>query len=393
MTTWDLSKLNSKDSPLSGLTVVSVEQAVAAPYCTCRLADAGARVIKIEREEGDFARHYDDVVNGQSAYFVWLNRGKESVVLDLKAEDGVATLQRLIRRADVFVQNLSISAAEKLGLTPAFLEEINPRLVSVDISGYGSIGPMRNAKAYDLLIQCETGLASITGSAGEPGRVGVSVCDIATGMYAYSSILEALSLRGKTGLGSHIQVSLFDSMADWMNVPYLHRRYGGKSPRRVGLNHATIAPYGLYECADDKSIVLAVQSQREWRKFCSIVLGDVTLHKNPMFETNSDRCRYRSELDSIISNSLGRKDIQTVIELLEDAGIAYGRLNSVGDLLVHPHLRTVTVSSDSGDVELVSPPAIHLRKSLGRVPALGEHTVAVQTEFGPGKSALKGQST
>ena len=260
-------------APLEGILVVALEHAVAAPFCSSRLADAGARVIKIERPEGDFARAYDHVVHGESAYFVWLNRGKELIVLDIKDPGDAALLQRMTARADVFIQNLAAGAAERAGFGSAALRRRYPRLITCEISGYGDEGPYRDMKAYDLLIQCEAGLASITGVPERPGRVGVSVADIACGMYAHAGILQALFQRERTGEGSAIAVSLFDSLADWMTVPLLHYDYGGKAPERVGLRHPSIAPYGAFVTADGKQVVISIQNEREWRNLCQASTG------------------------------------------------------------------------------------------------------------------------
>ncbi|HEX4095292.1 MAG TPA: CaiB/BaiF CoA-transferase family protein, partial [Caulobacteraceae bacterium] len=275
--------------PLEGILVVSLEQAVAAPFCTCRLADAGARVIKVERAEGDFAREYDHVVHGESAYFVWLNRGKQSLVLDFKSPEDAALLKRIIGRADVLVQNLAPGAAERAGFGAEAMRAANPRLIACDISGYGEEGPYAQMKAYDLLIQCESGLASVTGTPEGPGRVGVSVADIASGMYAHASILEAFYERERTGLGKAVAVSMFDALADWMAVPLLHHDYGRRAPSRVGLSHPSIAPYGAFSSQDGKQVVFGVQNEREWTALCAQVLGDAHLAEDPRFTSNSLR--------------------------------------------------------------------------------------------------------
>ena len=270
--------MTDPDKPLDGLLVIAVEQAVAAPTCTVRLADAGARVIKIERKgAGDFARGYDTAAHGESAYFIWLNRGKESVALDIKSGEDRALLLAMLERADVFIQNLLPGALEKLGLDSATLRERFPQLITCDITGYGADGPMRDAKAYDLLVQCESGLASVTGTPDGPGRVGVSVCDIATGMAAHAGICEALVGRDRTGRGSGVSVAMFDVMADWMSVPLLYHNYLGKETPRVGLNHTVICPYGAYECKDGQLVVITVQHSGEWQRFCEHILGDADL--------------------------------------------------------------------------------------------------------------------
>ena len=272
---------------LDGITVVALEQAVAAPYASGRLADAGARVIKIERAEGDFARGYDALVEGQSAYFVWLNRGKQSIRLDVKDEADRALLGRMVAKADVFIQNLAPGAAARLGLDAARLCADHPRLIHCSISGYGEDGPYRDQKAYDLLIQAESGLCAVNGTEDGAARVGVSVCDIAAGMTAFQAILQGLYARERTGKGRAIEVSLFHAMADWMNVPYLQTRYGGKPPGRMGLKHPSIAPYGAYECADGKAVLISIQNEREWARLCADVLGDADLATDPRFSDNS----------------------------------------------------------------------------------------------------------
>lgn len=372
--------------PLQGLLVVALEQAVAAPYCSSRLADSGARVIKVERSDGDFARGYDDVVHGESAYFVWLNRGKESVCLDIKNDSDRALLQRLCATADVFIQNLAPGVCERHDLGSAALRERNPKLITLDISGYGDRGPYRDMKAYDLLVQCESGLASITGAAAEPGRVGVSVCDIACGMYAHAAILEALIERGVTGRGKGLQVSLFDAVADWLTVPLLHQDYGGRAPARVGLNHPSIAPYGAYPCAGGESVVIAVQNEREWAAFCSGVLGDAGVADDPRFGSNVARCEHRAELDAVIGDALADLTREQVTDRLCAANIAFGMLNSIADLSAHPQLRRSQVATPTGPVDLVSPPVqqdppVDVLESAPRVPSLDEHGECIRAEF------------
>jgi len=370
---------------LEGILVVALEQAVAAPYCSARLADAGARVIKIERDTGDFARGYDHVVHGESAYFVWLNRGKESLVLDLKQPDDRQLLERIVERADVFIQNLAPGAAARAGFDSAALRARHPRLITCDISGYGEQGPYREMKAYDLLIQCETGLASITGAPAEAGRVGVSVADIACGMNAYSAVLQALYERTRTGRGSGVAVSLFDSLADWMTVPLLHQDYGGRAPARVGLNHPSIAPYGAYATSDGQLTVLAIQNEREWETFCRIVLQDAALASEARFATNALRCANRSALDERLRSVLGAIDQAQLVERLRAANIAFGRLNSVADLSAHPQLRRVAAATPSGPVELPAWPVQGdgASERQAAVPALGEHSQALREEFAP----------
>ena len=368
---------------LDGILVVALEQAVAAPLATARLAEAGARVIKIERAEGDFARAYDHVVHGESAYFVWLNRGKQSVVLDIKQREDSALLERILSKADVFVQNLAPGAAARAGFGSTELRARYPRLITVDISGYGETGPARDMKAYDLLIQCETGLASVTGSAAEPGRVGVSAADIACGMNAHAAILEALIARGVTGEGRAIAVSLFDSIADWMTVPLLHFDYGGAAPKRVGLRHPSIAPYGAFTCADSKQIVIAIQNEREWARLCEVVLGDAAMARDPRFVSNSLRVTNRPELDTNIARVFGGIDAATAIARLRTAGVAFGAVNEVADMSRHAQLRRVRANTPTGAIDLPAQPVIIDGQSavLADVPALGASTARIRAEF------------
>lgn len=369
---------------LDGLLIVSIEQAVAAPYCTSRLADAGARVIKIERAEGDFARGYDQVVDGTSAWFVWLNRGKESVVLDFKQPDDAALLHRLVAQADVFVQNLAPGAAARAGFDSKTLRAEFPRLITCDISGYGEDGPYRDMKAYDFLVQCESGIASVTGSADEAARVGVSMCDITAGLNAHAAILEALFARERGGQGEDIQVSLFDGMADWMNVPRLHQMFTGKAPARMGLSHALIAPYGAYPVGDGSTIVIAIQNDREWRGFCEKVLGDASIGNDPRFENNAARVANRGEMDALINAVFAGHDANSLATMLKAAKIAFGRLNDVAGLAAHPQLRTTEVGvPGGGSVDIIAPPARFggAPDNLGPAPALGEHSKLIRTEF------------
>ena len=366
--------------PLSSLLVVTLEQAVAAPLCSCRLADAGARVIKIERPEGDFARGYDRAARGQSSYFVWLNRGKESVALDIKRETDKALLRRLLARADVFIQNLAPGAAARAGFDPDALRAEHPRLVCCSISGYGEAGPYREMKAYDLLIQSETGLAEITGPPEAPGRVGVSVSDLVAGLNAYAAILEALWARERTGEGAHIRISLFDATAEWMAVPLIHHDYGGRAPARVGLAHPSIAPYGAFPCADSKKIVISIQNEREWVRFCAEVLAAPALATDPRFADNNRRVANRPALDALVAEVFARDPREVLAAKLFDAGIAFGRLNDVADFSRHPHLRRLEVPTPEGPVAVPAPPAGFEGKA-GKVPLPGEHTEAVRREF------------
>ncbi|MCB1701013.1 MAG: CoA transferase [Halioglobus sp.] len=370
--------------PLQGLLVVALEQAVAAPYCSSRLADAGARVIKVERAEGDFARAYDHVADGESAYFVWLNRGKESICLDIKDPRDRDLLQRMLLEADVFIQNLAPGSAARAGFDSVRLRERNPRLITVDISGYGESGAYREMKAYDLLVQCETGLASITGAPGEAGRVGVSVCDIACGMYAHAGVLEALLERARTGCGKGLAVSLFDAMADWMTVPLLHQDYAGEAPQRLGLNHPSIAPYGAYTCKGGEQVVISIQNGREWENFCEQVLWLPDLAEAPDYRTNVDRCSNRAALDREIAAVFSTLSRPELVQRLLSARVAFGAVNSVADLARHPQLRRAPVLTPSGTISTVAPPVIAAGDDtpLRPVPALGEHSDLLRREFG-----------
>ena len=371
---------------LEGVLVVSVEQAVAAPFCTSRLADAGARVIKVERPEGDFARNYDRHVKGQSTYFVWLNRGKESIRLDLKLDADRDLLAAMIARADVLVQNLAPGAMARLGLGSAELRKRHPRLITCDISGYGEDGPYRDMKAYDLLIQAETGLAFVTGSPDTPSRVGVSVCDIAAGLNAHSAILQALYGRQRTGEGRGIAVSLFGGMADFMNVPYLQRLYGGSMPPRPGLAHPSIAPYGVFSCRDG-DILISIQNEREWRRLCAEALGEPGLADDPCFCDPTARVANRRALDAHINEAFGRRARKDMAEALFKADIAYGLLNDIDGLIGHPQLRTIACQTPEGEVSVIAPPAIIAgdAPAYRPVPALGAQDASLRAEFGPGR--------
>ncbi len=369
---------------LEGVLVVSVEQAVAAPLCTSRLAEAGARVIKIERPEGDFARDYDKSAAGVSAYFVWLNRGKESVCLDLKQPADARLLAGLIAKADVFVQNLAPGALARLGFASPALRVRHPGLITVDITGYGDTPEVAHLKAYDLLVQSESGLASITGSPDAPGRVGVSVCDIACGMNAFAAVLQALLTRQQTGRGRGIEVSLFDAIADWMAVPLLQFE-GGLEPKRVGLNHPTIAPYGAYQTRDGRQVVFSVQNQREWQRFCAAVLQRPGLSADPRFVDNTARLRHRKQLDSIISGVSGSLSGSALCERLRAGDIAFGSLNSLADLALHPALRRHQQPVGTGEVQLVVPPVRIEGESTRRsapIPDLDANGKAIRAEFG-----------
>jgi len=357
--------------PLEGLKVVAIEQAVAAPYATSRLADAGATVTKVERPEGDFARGYDDVAKGQSSYFVWLNRGKDSITLDLGSDTGKEKLAQLIADADVLIQNLKPGALARLGFDPDRLVVDYPRLITCSISGFGETGPMADRKAYDLLIQAETGLCSITGGPNEPARVGISLVDIATGATAYTAILEALIQRGITGKGMQISVSMFDVLADWLTVPLLNHE-GGKSPQRVGLAHPSIAPYGVFQPKEGPAILIAIQSDREWRTLCSDFIGKPELGTDPRFATNVARVNNRSETDAAVGEAFAKIDAETAIRLLTEANIALASVNDMEGLSTHPHLRRITVDSPNGPVSFPAPAAIFSGepRSYGPIPAL-----------------------
>ena len=369
--------------PLKGLLVVALEQAAAAPYVSSRLADAGARVIKIEKPQGDFSRGYDDAVRGDSTYFVWLNRGKESIVLDFSRPDDAALLSRMIGKADVLIQNLGPGAAQRAGFGWEAMRKAHPRLITCDISGYGESGPYRDMRAYDLLVQAESGLASVTGTPDAPGRIGISACDIGTGMYAHAAILEALLLRSQTGEGSAIQVSLFDSMCDWMTVPLLHHDYAGTVWPRVGLSHPTIAPYGVFTTKDGKETVIGVQNDGEWIRLAQQVLLRPDLVEREEFKTNVSRVEHRAEVNAEISSELAKLDQQTLRERLVKGKVAFAGVNGVEQLSKHPHLRRATVNTKKGDVEVVAAPArfVGNERPYGPVPDIGEHSSSIRVEF------------
>jgi itaconate CoA-transferase len=375
--------------PLKGITVVSVEQAVAAPFATRQLADFGARVIKIERPDGgDFARGYDTTVKGLSSSFVWLNRTKESLTLDLKRPEGARVLTQLLRRADVFVQNLAPGAADRLGMSPAELRARDPRLIVCNVSGYGTTGPYAQKKAYDLLVQSEVGLISITGTEDTPAKAGISVADIAAGMYAYSGILTALYAREQTGHGTTLDVSLFDALGEWMGAPAYYTGYGGTALARTGANHASIAPYGPFRAADGGQVFLGVQNAREWQRFCAEVLGWPELADDDRFHTNVLRVKNRNALYIVIESALGPLSTADVVARLEAAGIAYARMNSVAEYLAHPQLVERDcfreIGSPVGPLRAALPPVRmeHVAPALGDVPALGQHTDAILDELG-----------
>jgi crotonobetainyl-CoA:carnitine CoA-transferase CaiB-like acyl-CoA transferase len=368
---------------LEGITCVTLEQAVAAPLATARLADAGARVIKLERAAGDFARHYDGFARGMSSYFVWLNRGKESCRVDLRAAEDRALVERMIAAADVFVQNLAPGAVERLGLGAETLRRRHPELVVCDVRGFARDSAAAGRKAYDLLIQAETALSAVSGShKSGPVRVGVSIADIAAGSAAYAGILEALLRRVRTGVGAHVEVSLFDTLAEFMNVPYLTHRHSGGAPAQLGLAHPTIAPYGAFNLAD-ACIIVAVQNEREWPEFCAGVLGDAALASDPRFVDNIARVRNRATCDAAVQEKLGALGWQEATARLDAARIAYGRVSDLADLCAHPALRTFSAATPDGAVELICGRArIDGVRSLRRVvPALGRDDAALRAEF------------
>ncbi len=369
--------------PLSGLLVVAFEQAVAAPYCTSRLADAGARVIKIERAEGDFARGYDAAVGGLSSYFVWLNRGKPSLVAAIKNPSDAALLHRILLRADVYVQNLAPGAAARAGFGSEALRKANPRLITVDISGYGAGNSYTDMKAYDLLVQAESGLTGITGHPAGPGRVGVSACDIACGMAAHAAILEALITRGLTGRGSAIETDLFAGMADWMNVPLLYFEGTGETPKRLGLAHPTISPYGAFPTADGSQVLISIQNEREWANFCRIVMKEPDLPQRSEYASNNARVANRPLVDAHVGSVLALLTRQQVAARLREAGTAYGFVNGLAELAHHPALRRVSVETPSGPALIIAPPVTRDSEPpvLGPVPAIGEHNSMIRAEF------------
>lgn len=359
--------------PLKGLTVVAVEQAVAAPYCSSRLADAGAHVIKIERPEGDFARGYDAAAKGQSSYFVWLNRGKDSAVVDLATPEGRKQLEELIATADVLIQNLKPGSMDKLGFTLERLRKDYPRLICATITGYGDTGPYAHRKAYDLLIQAESGLASITGGPEGPSRVGVSIVDIATGAAAHAAILEALIGRSVSGEGADIRISMFDVMADWLTVPLLNAE-NGKEPKRMGLAHPSIAPYGVFNSKEGKGILISIQSEREWKILCAKVLGNADLATDAQMVNNVTRVQHRDYTDKVVGDIFGSLTREELLKRLSDADIAFAEVNTMADLSKHPHLRRITVDTPNGPVAYPAPGAIWMdaERKYGAVPGIGD---------------------
>ena len=368
--------------PLSGILVVSMEQAVAAPFCSNRLLMAGARVIKIERSDGgDFARRYDSAGKGDSSYFIWLNQGKESISLNLKDNKDKEVFLDIITKADIFIQNFAPNTMKKLGLERKKLKNVNPRLIICDISGYGNSPLLAGKKSYDLLIQAESGLISISGSPEGVGRIGVSICDIGAGMAAHSSILESLLLKERYGQIEDVKISLFDVAADWMTVPFIQSQYQKKAPLRIGLKHPSIAPYGAFLNSDNKTIIISIQNEFEWLRFCENVLEKSSLSKNPKFINNNLRVRNRELLDKTIQNIFSKMPDFTLTKKLEKASIAYGRLNSVEDLAQHLALKKIDVyNSESKKLSIPSPP-LYWNTTKKKAPRFNEHGEAIRKEF------------
>ena len=375
--------------PLDGITVVALEQAVAAPLATRHLADLGARVIKVERPAvGDFARHYDTTVKGLSSHFVWLNRSKESLTLDLKHPEAREALLKLIQGADIFVQNLAPGAADRLGLGSSTLRERNPRLVTCSISGYGAGGSYQDQKAYDLLIQAETGAITLTGTEEAPAKIGISVADIAAGMYAFSGILTALFMRERTGEGQALEVSLFEALAEWMGAPAYYTGYGGSPPPRSGAGHATIAPYGPFATGDGKAIFMGIQNEREWAHFCEDLLQSPQLGTDPRFNSNAQRVKHRGELHRAIEEVFQRLPASEIVQRLEAAQIAHAKMRSVAEFLQHPQLkdraRFRQIASPAGPLWALLPPMniLGVESAMGPIPDVGEHTETILSQLG-----------
>ncbi|EBN0460673.1 CoA transferase [Salmonella enterica subsp. enterica serovar Dublin] len=380
---------SQRPRPLDGITVVSLEHAVAAPFCTRQLADLGARVIKVERPgNGDFARGYDQRVNGQSSHFIWINRSKESLALDVKQPAAKAALLELLKTADVLVQNLAPGATARMGLSYETLKELNPKLIVCDISGYGADGPYRDKKAYDLLIQSEAGFLSVTGTPETPSKSGISVADIAAGMYAYTNILSALLLRGKTGVGSHIDVSMLEAMGEWMGYPLYYAYDGAPPPPRTGASHASIYPYGPFQAGDGKTVMLGLQNEREWTAFCDTVLLQPDVATDTRFDSNAQRNANREALQALIVQTFAALTAAQVVERLEQAGIANARVNEMADLWEHPQLqarqRWRTVGTPQGDVPALLPPGVNsaFDYRMEAVPAVGQHNASILAELG-----------
>ena len=372
--------MDNIELPLEDVLVVALEQALVAPICTARLADAGARVIKVERPEGDFARDYDDYVKGESTYFVWANRGKESICLDLKSSDDLALMLRMLARADVFVQNLAVGAAARLGLGSDILRNQFPQLITCSISGYGERGPYKDMKAYDMLIQAESGLSSVSGR----NRIGISVADGVTGINAYSTILEALVHRQRSGKGSHLSLSLFDSLADLMAVPILQQQYTQAGPENIGMHHPSIVPYGSYPCRDGSEVMIAVQNNREWARLCEQVLELPDLVSDRRFSDNRSRTANRQVLEPILAKAMVSTSRNELVDKLKAAGIAHGLLNDLPEVIKHPALRRLSVElPDKKMADVPAPPAETpwSPTEFGALPALGAHSEALRSEF------------
>jgi itaconate CoA-transferase len=381
--------------PLDGITVVALEHVIAAPFCTRQLADLGARIIKIERPgDGDFARGYDTQVEGLSSHFVWVNRSKESMTLDLKQESAIAVLKNLLKTADVFIQNLAPGAAARMGLTAEALQKDNPGLILCAISGYGNDGPYRDKKAYDLLIQSEAGFLSITGTPETPSKAGNSIADIAAGMYAYTNILAALLQRGKTGKGTVIDISMLEALSEWMSFPMYYAYKGAKPPSRNGASHATIYPYGPFKAGDGKTVMLGLQNEREWVQFCEIVLENSALAKDERFDKNFKRNEKRAELLEIINACFCKLTSEELIARLEKAQIANAHLNDMEGLWKHEQLkarkRWTEVGTPNGQIAALLPPGLNdsYEYRMGPVPSVGQHTDAILKELGISKSEI-----
>ncbi len=368
--------------PLEGVLVVALEQAVAAPLCTARLAEAGARVIKVERPEGDFARGYDKVANGVSSYFAWLNQGKESIALNLRDPGDLALMHRLAARADVFVQNLAQGAAARLGLGADALRTQRPELIYCSVSGFGSHGPYAGRKAYDLLMQAESGIVSISGGPGEMGRIGASVADIGAGINAFGAVSASLVRQARIGEGAEIEVSLFDTLAEWMTVPLLHHDYGGKAPDRIGLAHPSIAPYGAFETAEGHFVLISIQSDREWKVLVADILGEPSLGDDPRFATNNARVANRATTDATVGKAFSQMTIPALRAALDGARIAYGQVNEVSGLSGHPHLRRFDVGTETGTARIPASAAQTDWSGPAHVPAIDSHGETIRKEFG-----------
>jgi itaconate CoA-transferase len=374
--------------PLKGITVVSLEQAVAAPFATRQLADLGARVIKVERPIGDFARNYDTTVNGMASHFVWINRSKESLALDLKKDEDKEVLDKILSKADVFVHNLAPGAVDRLGFGSKELQEKHPKLIICGISGYGTDGPYRDKKAYDLLIQCEAGLVSVTGTEETPSKAGISVADIAAGMYAYSGILTALIARGQTGKGTIMEVSMLEALGEWMGYPLYYAGYGGNEPKRTGASHATIYPYGPFMAGDEKLVFLGIQNEREWQQFCEVVLERPELVNDSKFNSNYLRSENSDALKNIINKLFKKLSSDQIIDKLEEAKIANARLNTMEEFMDHPQLKSRNrwqeVDSPVGKLKALRPPVTfeNIDSVMNPIPEVGEHTEAILKEFG-----------